>query len=204
MVSFICDLCQEVKTKPKALAHFSSCRSPTMSCIDCGITFTARTIGPHTSCMTEAFKYGPRSANVDSQTYCGTCALPLNGAVHALQHYESKKHRKNKRTAKHPNVSKTPKAPEVEAPPKVPEEGVPVEAVKAKSEKSRKSSKKRLRHSMKAAIAKSSSGTISLQKLTAAVKMDLKGECPEALAELVVARSCRAPFQMSESSVSLL
>lgn len=35
-----------------------------------------------------------------TQTYCGICKLRLNGAIHALQHYDSKKHRASERKAK--------------------------------------------------------------------------------------------------------
>lgn len=202
MVSFICDGCQDVKTKPKAMAHFSSCRScSTMSCIDCGVTFTTRTIGAHTSCVTEAAKYGPRSSAtiaVDSQTHCNTCSLDLNGAVHALQHYESKKHKKMLRAAKgaKPVVSPVEILPEV---------ATPVDAVaKISRGKDGKVSKKLLRHSMKAAISKSASQKLSVKKLTNAVKLALGASAPSNICELVEARSDRAPFQKSESSTVTL
>lgn len=51
--------------------------------------------------MTESQKYERRSelnaarvaGNHDKNTYCEACQLELRGAVAALQHYESKKHR---------------------------------------------------------------------------------------------------------------
>jgi hypothetical protein len=82
-------------TKPKVLAHFSSCRTRSVSCIDCGVTFDRKTVRPHTSCITEEAKYGPKSGHkkANSQTFCVDCDLALPGAVAAVQHYESKKHK---------------------------------------------------------------------------------------------------------------
>lgn len=202
MVSFVCDGCQDVRTKPKAMAHFSSCRScSTMSCIDCGMTFTTRTIGAHTSCVTEAAKYGPRSSAtiaVDSQTRCCTCSLDLNGAVHALQHYESKKHKKMLRAAKAAKPAATPaKIQSVVA--------AHVEAVASGARgEERRLSKKLLRRSMKAAISKSASHKLSLKKLATAVKLALGDSAPPNIDELVEARCDRAPFQKSESSTVTL
>ncbi|PXF43719.1 hypothetical protein BWQ96_06549 [Gracilariopsis chorda] len=99
MVSFSCDACQNVFTKPKVERHLYNCPTSTVSCIDCGTVFDRHTIRAHTSCITEAEKYGPRRTKSDS-TFCVTCYLQLNGAVHAEQHYNSKKHRANIRKAK--------------------------------------------------------------------------------------------------------
>jgi len=43
MVSFCCDICQSVVKKPKAAAHLAACgrRGGTLSCIDCGGTFSS-------------------------------------------------------------------------------------------------------------------------------------------------------------------
>lgn len=106
MVSFSCDACQNVLTKPKVQNHFRSCRTRTVSCIDCSVVFDFRTVRSHSSCITEAEKHGPKkNRGTDcTQTYCGICTLSLHGAVHALQHYESKKHRANERRLK--NIAK--------------------------------------------------------------------------------------------------
>lgn len=219
MVSFICDGCQDVKTKPKALAHFAACRAcATMSCIDCGVTFSARTIRAHTSCVTEAAKYGPRTSAAvaaDTQTRCATCALALNGAVHALQHYESKKHKKMLRAAKSTTPPRPrPPAVEAAAPPATP----PVEAVVAGAAdaagaagaavadvgKSGKVRKKLLRRSMRDAICKADSRQLSVKKLTAAVKRALGDSAPPNIRELVDARCDRAPFQKSGSQAVTL
>lgn len=75
------------------MAHFLRCRTQHVSCIDCGIVFDQVTVGRHTSCVTEQEKHGPKTGNACTQSHCGVCKLKLNGAVHALQHYDSKKHR---------------------------------------------------------------------------------------------------------------
>lgn len=102
MVSFSCDECQNVFTKPKIEHHLQQCRSATVSCIDCLKVFDASTVRAHKSCITEAAKYGPKAAFAKecSQAYCGICSLHLNNAVHALQHYESRKHRAAERRMK--------------------------------------------------------------------------------------------------------
>lgn len=104
MVSFSCDLCQDVCTKAKVDRHFARCRTGSMSCIDCGVEFDRRTIKPHTSCVTEAEKYERRGKNnptvKNSESYCATCKLDISGAVAAVQHYASKKHRANERRSK--------------------------------------------------------------------------------------------------------
>eukprot|EP00178_Gracilaria_changii_P004323 TRINITY_DN167_c0_g1_i2.p1 TRINITY_DN167_c0_g1~~TRINITY_DN167_c0_g1_i2.p1 ORF type:complete len:206 (-),score=27.89 TRINITY_DN167_c0_g1_i2:3288-3905(-) len=92
MVSFSCDHCQNVFTKPRIGTHLQACRSPTVSCIDCGTVFDRRTVRSHKSCISESEKYGPRRTKSDD-TFCVNCQLKLNGAVHAKQHYDSKKHR---------------------------------------------------------------------------------------------------------------
>lgn len=94
MVSFCCDNCQEVITKPKVQRHLLRCRNSKVSCLDCQQTFDLRTVGSHNSCISEAEKYGPKYASARSrETYCSLCELELNNAVHAEQHYASKKHR---------------------------------------------------------------------------------------------------------------
>lgn len=96
MVSFSCDECQDVVTKPKVNRHLIRCRGATLSCLDCLKTFNEQTVTGHTSCISEAEKYGPKTSQKElksSQTFCAVCNLQLNGVVHAYQHYESKKHR---------------------------------------------------------------------------------------------------------------
>lgn len=102
MVSFSCDKCQNVFTKPKVERHFPSCRTRSVSCIDCSVVFDKHSVRKHMSCISEAEKYAPKnkSSTECTQTFCGKCKLTLNGAVHALQHYESKKHRAAERKIK--------------------------------------------------------------------------------------------------------
>lgn len=57
MVSFVCDDCQTTVKKPKVQAHLSRCRTYSISCIDCGTSFTASSYTTHTSCVTEKDKY---------------------------------------------------------------------------------------------------------------------------------------------------
>lgn len=102
MVSFSCDKCQNVFTKPKVVRHLLSCKTQSVSCIDCGVVFDKKTVREHKSCISEAEKYAPKntSSTECTQTFCGICKLALNGAVHALQHYDSKKHRAAERKLK--------------------------------------------------------------------------------------------------------
>lgn len=94
MVSFCCDDCQEVVTKPKVQRHLMQCRNSKVSCLDCQQTFDLHSVGYHTSCISEAEKYGPKwAAERTREKYCSLCQLELNNAVHAEQHYASKKHR---------------------------------------------------------------------------------------------------------------
>eukprot|EP00179_Madagascaria_erythrocladioides_P012203 CAMPEP_0198365956 /NCGR_PEP_ID=MMETSP1450-20131203/154439_1 /TAXON_ID=753684 ORGANISM="Madagascaria erythrocladiodes, Strain CCMP3234" /NCGR_SAMPLE_ID=MMETSP1450 /ASSEMBLY_ACC=CAM_ASM_001115 /LENGTH=271 /DNA_ID=CAMNT_0044073419 /DNA_START=628 /DNA_END=1443 /DNA_ORIENTATION=+ len=101
MVSFSCDRCQDVIKKPKVLAHFARCNTGRVSCVDCGVSFSSISVKEHVGCLTEAQKYeGAPVAAVTSAAFCATCSLALNGAVHAQQHYDSKKHRAAVRRAK--------------------------------------------------------------------------------------------------------
>lgn len=99
MVSFSCDECQSVYTRARIDIHFNSCHTHSVSCIDCGKVFNARSVRTHTSCISEAEKYGEKS---NSNTYCTTCKLQLRGAVAAAQHYASKKHRAHQRRSVNP------------------------------------------------------------------------------------------------------
>lgn len=113
MVSFSCDACQNVFTKPRIERHMGSCHTSSVSCIDCGIVFTHATIRGHTSCITEAEKYGDKKASKQcTRNRCGLCDINLNGAVHAEQHYNSKKHRAQERKQKQQQISEEKKKKE--------------------------------------------------------------------------------------------
>lgn len=102
-------------TKPKVNRHLIRCRGATLSCLDCLKTFNEQTVTGHTSCISEAEKYGPKTPQKEiksSQTFCAVCNLHLNGAVHAYQHYESKKHRAALRRSSK-NSKPKPKSPSV-------------------------------------------------------------------------------------------
>lgn len=213
MVSFSCDACQEVKTKPKTIAHFSSCREcTTMSCIDCGETFTARTIGPHTSCISEAAKYGPRpgmsTGSGNTQAHCFDCSLALQGAVHALQHYDSKKHRatlRRKRAAR--AAAGKPKAGSNVAECKSADADHERLTVEADNQVAPGHGPKRisLRKAMRRALGKSHSRKLKVRELTVAVRRQLGESAPADLEARLVARSSKSPFHLSKnSSVSLV
>lgn len=95
MVSFSCDECQDVFTRAHVDRHFGNCRTRAVSCIDCGVTFDARSVRGHTACITEAEKYEGRGRGTrgNRNSFCATCNLAIPGAVAAEQHYASKKHR---------------------------------------------------------------------------------------------------------------
>ncbi len=101
MVSFSCDYCQDVQTRKRVDSHFFRCRTRSVSCIDCGAQFDARSVKSHTSCISEAEKYegGARGVRKSSNSYCAICNLAIPGLVAAEQHYNSKKHKKNERAA---------------------------------------------------------------------------------------------------------
>lgn len=101
MVSFSCDHCQNVFTRARIDRHFLSCRTHSVSCIDCGTVFDSYTVKQHTSCITEAEKYEGRGRpHQSSKSYCTICNLDIPGLVAAEQHYQSKKHRANERRQK--------------------------------------------------------------------------------------------------------
>lgn len=192
MVSFSCDACQDVKTKPKALAHFGSCRAcVTMTCLDCSTTFTSRTIGPHTSCVSEAAKYGAKPTT-NSQTYCVDCALALNGAVHALQHYESKKHKKALRAKK------------AAAKPVAAANGVEGGVKKAKA--GRGVEGKAVTKVMREALLDSRKQKVKVKKLVRLLKEheDFQGVEEDKIEAEIVRRGKEAPFMSTKRSVALL
>jgi len=100
MVSFCCDQCQEVVKKPKIEKHFFTCRTRSVSCVDCGKTFDRAGAASHISCITEKEKYEkqqvpkPFSQRLegDTDTYCKTCNVAFNSALQGEQHYQSKRH----------------------------------------------------------------------------------------------------------------
>eukprot|EP01128_Nolandella_sp_AFSM9_P012808 TRINITY_DN963_c1_g1_i1.p1 TRINITY_DN963_c1_g1~~TRINITY_DN963_c1_g1_i1.p1 ORF type:complete len:246 (-),score=70.70 TRINITY_DN963_c1_g1_i1:29-670(-) len=58
MVSFVCDTCQDVLTKPKIRPHTNRCRYATFTCIDCNTHFNQNQDAfKHSSCITEAQKW---------------------------------------------------------------------------------------------------------------------------------------------------
>ncbi|GAA94200.1 uncharacterized protein L969DRAFT_16421 [Mixia osmundae IAM 14324] len=73
MVSFSCEGCGDVITKPKLKTHFPRCKAP-VTCIDCNKTFDSPAqFSPHTSCISEAEKYeksvykGPKKSTADAK-----------------------------------------------------------------------------------------------------------------------------------------
>ncbi|KAJ8901736.1 hypothetical protein NDN08_003942 [Rhodosorus marinus] len=112
MVSFSCDKCQDVVKKAKVENHIWQCRAPSVSCVDCGRNFDGKNVKGHSSCITEREKYedgvgkpggGASAAQRSSDAVCQVCNLQLNGAVMAVQHYQSKKHRGAERRQKKEN-----------------------------------------------------------------------------------------------------
>eukprot|EP00871_Galdieria_phlegrea_P003112 jgi/Galph1/3801/GphlegSOOS_G2476.1 len=100
MVSFCCDKCQEVIKKPKVENHFYFCKTPAVSCVDCGQTFNRQAASLHNICITEKEKYEKQQSKNntavrlegDGDTFCRTCNIPFNSPLQAEQHYHSKRH----------------------------------------------------------------------------------------------------------------
>ncbi|WBW70881.1 nucleolar RNA-binding protein, LYAR-like protein, implicated in rRNA processing [Schizosaccharomyces osmophilus] len=57
MVSFCCEVCQDIIKKPKLDQHRSRCQGAYFTCIDCNTTFQGTDYRSHSSCMTEAQRY---------------------------------------------------------------------------------------------------------------------------------------------------
>ncbi|EPY53543.1 LYHRT protein [Schizosaccharomyces cryophilus OY26] len=57
MVSFCCEVCQDIVKKPKLDQHRSRCHGAYFTCIDCNTTFDGTDYRSHSSCMTEAQRY---------------------------------------------------------------------------------------------------------------------------------------------------
>lgn len=221
MVSFSCDKCQNVFTKPKVERHFLSCRTQSVSCIDCGVVFNRQTVRKHKSCISEAEKYAPRnkSSTECTQTFCGICKLTLNGAVHALQHYESKKHRAAERKIKaaeqqNQKESKaSPHASEAKLAP-APESGVRVsksEVAAAEKRKKQKDDKKRenkslgIKKAMKKVLKKAPKQRLKRDGLINALTDLLGKTSPENLPELIDKKaSTSARFKVRNGRISLL
>lgn len=195
-----------------------------MSCLDCGEQFTMKTIKPHTSCITESAKYAARS-NVNTQSFCADCQLPLAGAVASLQHYESKKHkstlRRKKMEAKN-NASVAKKGVEARKENKPGEEMATIELEpnhestgnsKSESPKepfgavasiSKKEKKKALKKAMTRVVKGSSSQKVKMAKLVNEVKTLLGRQAPDDLEDRIKSRCQRSPFSTSKKgSVSL-
>ncbi|GJQ12598.1 hypothetical protein GpartN1_g4389.t1 [Galdieria partita] len=101
MVSFCCDQCQEVVKKPKIEKHFFTCRTHSVSCVDCGKTFDRASVSSHISCITEKEKYEKQQVSKelsqqrlegDTNFYCRTCSVAFNSVLQGEQHYQSKRH----------------------------------------------------------------------------------------------------------------
>jgi hypothetical protein len=215
MVSFSCDNCQDVVTKPKVIYHFQSCRTQSVSCIDCGVVFNSHSVKAHTSCISEAQKHGPKGGGrQNTESYCADCSLPLNGAVHSLQHYESKKHksavRKKKAAEKATKVAAAPLLEPIKAAipvaPSHAEADVLVEdlAPAARAPKSGKTKASSLKKVMKLVLRKAPGGKLRTEALEQAVRDALGDGVGEDLAARVQKRSKQAPFRASKSTVELL
>jgi len=58
MVTFSCDGCCEILSKRKVDRHMLNCRNfPSVSCVDCNMTFEGDNYKVHTSCVSEAERY---------------------------------------------------------------------------------------------------------------------------------------------------
>lgn len=64
MVSFCCNVCNDVVTKGKVANHSRSCGSYSFSCVDCMVVFDLDTIKPHVSCISEVAKYQGKYASM--------------------------------------------------------------------------------------------------------------------------------------------
>uniref|UniRef100_A0A0D9YAZ7 Zinc finger C2H2 LYAR-type domain-containing protein n=1 Tax=Oryza glumipatula TaxID=40148 RepID=A0A0D9YAZ7_9ORYZ len=88
MARFQCEDCgDDDLKKPKLAGHFRSCAQPTgfalpsplsvasLSCIDCGESFSQETVQGHAQCISEAEKYGPpKGQNKASMEIFPSCA----------------------------------------------------------------------------------------------------------------------------------
>jgi hypothetical protein len=219
MVSFCCDNCQDVMTKPKVLAHFGTCRTRNVSCIDCGVTFDRHTVRAHTSCITEEAKYGPKSAvkKENSQTFCVDCDLALNGAVAAAQHYESKKHKATLRRKKaekraaaavglrtEHKDSDMPGVGDLEAPNI--SSGLPEVCVEEMdlSVPVKKGALTSIKKTMKLAIRGSGKKGMRVEALQDAVEHLLGDKCPADVGTKVRKRAQRAPFRTSAQETVII
>jgi uncharacterized membrane protein YkoI len=222
MVSFSCDNCQDVVTKPKVLHHFSSCRTRSVSCIDCGVVFSAQSVKAHTSCISEAQKHGPKGGGrQNTESYCVDCCLSLNGAVHSLQHYDSKKHkstvRKKKAEAKiaaaagaEPAVVDTTAVPPARVDVAVPvapsraDADVLVEDVAASTSAPKGSKVLSLKKAMKQALKKAPGRKLASAALENAVREILGVTAGDDLGKRLQTRATHAPFRSSKRSVRLI
>eukprot|EP00002_Diphylleia_rotans_P037119 TRINITY_DN8268_c0_g1_i1.p2 TRINITY_DN8268_c0_g1~~TRINITY_DN8268_c0_g1_i1.p2 ORF type:complete len:195 (-),score=56.94 TRINITY_DN8268_c0_g1_i1:158-742(-) len=57
MVYFVCDKCQTTLKKNQVDKHYGHCRNPSVSCVDCGVSFPDEEYNGHTTCISEAEKY---------------------------------------------------------------------------------------------------------------------------------------------------
>ncbi|CAM6090991.1 unnamed protein product [Calypogeia fissa] len=78
MVWFQCEDCGENLKKPKLLMHFNRCSAYKLSCIDCGVVFDQQSVQAHSSCVSEAEKYGPKGL---SKGATGPAPKPKNCKV---------------------------------------------------------------------------------------------------------------------------
>lgn len=196
-----------------------------MSCLDCGEQFTVRTIQPHKSCISESAKYAARS-NVNTQSFCSDCQLPLAGAVASVQHYESKKHkatlRRKKAAAKaikgesfKPQPTSGDRNPgetmRIESAAKVSGKSSNVDDDKAEHPPLRavpsitkKDAKRALRDAMSSVVKSSSSRKVKLARMVSKVRMKLGEQAPVDLESRIKFRSQRSPFMVSKKgSISL-
>lgn len=242
MVSFSCDVCQDVVTKPKVIRHMQRCRGgrSVVSCLDCQRTFDIHTVRAHTSCITETEKFGPKKVNGNKETYCQTCHLELNGAVHALQHYESKKHRAALRRIVQTKKNQVNNgAHEANSPPvvqskediaarageqrcagfgsrdsaehtsylieKAQKEEANNRSVVLKNPIKKKSGKISVRKAMKSILKSSRKQRMKMDKLVAAIQLQLGDSAPENLSAIVEKKTMKCPiFQMRKGRIDLL
>ena len=163
-----------------------SCRTNSVSCIDCGTIFTHATIRGHTSCITEADKYGDKNASKRcTPSRCGLCNLNLNGAVHAEQHYNSKKHRAQERKQKQQQTLEERKKKEENKIQEINQERIMTQRENNETEEDKlkneceKSKKLKLKKRIKKVLRTTTKGKMKKEKVVDTLRRMLGGEAPD-------------------------
>lgn len=125
MVSFVCDVCNDVMTKPKVRNHrymstrFHAyntfrCRGASFHCLDCNVCFTQQTVQNHSTCITEAEKWHGKFANQRGK-YIFTNILTCKGAGSLNQRTKKNNNQQNQNNKNNNNQNaEKPAEPKVE------------------------------------------------------------------------------------------